>query len=81
MKNDNAHQFTDVNSYEKGKVPLCYNHNQQEQKCCTIKDGDFHLGCPQFCFEDVQSQIDNIKDTDEEKFKTILNTNNYCNSF
>ena len=82
LKNEESNTLSNIETYRKNTVPLCFNHNDIEQKCCTIKEDTTIFGCPSFCFEDIQSNINILKENntkDPEEYKRILRQNKYCN--
>ena len=81
LSNEKSQQFSNIDTIQKGKAPLCFNHGDAEKKCCAIKQDDIYFGCPNFCFEEIQNKLDAINAKDEKRYKSVMNENSYCNTF
>jgi hypothetical protein len=80
LKNENASQFSSVSTV-KGKpgfAPLCFNYDDMQMKCCTIKENNIHFGCPAFCYDKIKSNFNFLNNEDE--YKEVLRHNDFCHN-
>ena len=77
---DEVQQFTTSSTVGTQELPICFDYNKTNKKCCVVEKDSVYFGCPKFCFDSVKDSLDKDTTYTEKQYKTILKGNKYCNN-